>query len=118
MDVPVAAVRVMGTMCRTGAPRATLKARLRSRPKELQDSYAGLSSGITTVLHKRGEMRRKSTFYAVQNSRPRYSISGEESRKKRGLSRVAAIEVPKGSDWNGHDAANLRFVWVPDGTEG
>lgn len=39
-------------------PRATLKARLRSRPKELQHSYAGLSSGITTTLHKRGELRR------------------------------------------------------------
>lgn len=61
------------------------------------------------MLHKRGELRRNSTSYRTWNSRPRYSIFGEERvaetcrRKKRGFSRVAAIEVPKGSDWNaGH----------------
>lgn len=88
MDVPVAAVRVMGTMCRTGAPRATLKARLRSRPKELQDSYAGLSSGITTVLHKRGEMRRKEHFLR-QAEQPTEALHDrsrkqEETRLKQG----------------------------------
>lgn len=65
------------------------------------------------MLHKRGKMRRDSTLHGTYeyNSRPRHSISGEERaaetcrRTKRGLSRVAAIEVPKGSDWNaGHES--------------
>lgn len=39
-------------------------------------------------------------------------MTGQESRKKRGLSRVAAIEVPKGSDWNaGHPSCRSESAF-------
>lgn len=108
-------------------PRATLKARLRSRPKELQHSYAGLSSGITTTLHKRGEM-----CWDTQH----FGRDTEQSAEA--LRLWWENELQKHADWRDearagwrrlrcrkdvrlecciscHDATNLRFVWVPDG---